>query len=385
MKLVIATMGLLVFRVLPQVVELALGLGVCDLLRSHPGQVGAGELLRAGCLARPAVCSALEPATALRGEVGLVLDEALDRLGDLVLVDVSVVIELELVKVEELVGVGWVGQFAGGSGLDLRAHDAGVGLGQRLGLDLAPVGVGLVLRGGVGELLLVLAALGAFGAPLLLHAGQGLLALVAELVGPVVVRLRIVLLGVALVGVVAGLGVAVRLGLRDVTRLSLEPACVAHLERQGPGGVDVAGTEHAVLHQVSPCERVIAKHLACPAGGKLRSATGWAGHPRPTAPTGTPTRQAPSLSASRPAAVGHRCGSGPAHKGQASARTRAACTGSRRTWPARSGAQRRTGAAPGQSSCTETAGHECPSPCTAAQPPRPRCEARRVGNTWRTT
>src|SRR5690625_6264466 len=85
MKLVIATMGLLVLRVLQQVVELALGLGVCDLLRSHPGQVGAGELLRAGCLARPAVCSALEPATALRGEVGLVLDEALDRLGDLVL------------------------------------------------------------------------------------------------------------------------------------------------------------------------------------------------------------------------------------------------------------------------------------------------------------
>src|SRR5699024_8991194 len=79
--------------------------GLIDLCGTHPGEVGSGELLRTRLFASAAVRAALEPSTALRSEVGLLLDELVDCFGDFVFIDVSVVINLELSQIEEAVGI----------------------------------------------------------------------------------------------------------------------------------------------------------------------------------------------------------------------------------------------------------------------------------------
>src|SRR5690606_30917037 len=120
---------------------------------------------------------------ALRGQVRLLGEQVGDRGRDLLPVGVAVDVDLELGEVEERQGVGRVGQLAGGGSADLGRQDAGVGLLERLRLSLGGQALGVDGREGVVELRLGGLPPCALRLELLLHAIEGLLALVAELVG----------------------------------------------------------------------------------------------------------------------------------------------------------------------------------------------------------
>ncbi|MDX3161924.1 hypothetical protein PV369_41865, partial [Streptomyces scabiei] len=113
-----------------EVVELAVDTGLLDRLGAHGLEVLLAELLRPGRLARRAtVAGALEPLRRCGCQVGLVLEEIVDRVLDLLAVDLAVLADLELSEVEEGQRVLRVVQAALGRGPDLGLEDPGVGAG----------------------------------------------------------------------------------------------------------------------------------------------------------------------------------------------------------------------------------------------------------------
>src|SRR5690554_6028595 len=98
-------------------------LGRDDLRRAHALEVVAGELLRAGRpVAGASVSGALPPLCRCGRQVGLGLDQLLDRVGDLVGVYLAAIADIELVEVEELVRIRGVGELPRRRSLDLGAE-----------------------------------------------------------------------------------------------------------------------------------------------------------------------------------------------------------------------------------------------------------------------